>query len=63
MEYEARFGVLSPYTTDLVDSDAKEFRHFRLDISPKIATILTTSWERDYADLVEMVMETEIRCS
>lgn len=62
MENEARFGVLSPHTTDLVDLDAKEFRHFWLDISSKIAMILSTFYERDYADLVEMVMETGIRC-
>ncbi|KAH7835419.1 hypothetical protein Vadar_026019 [Vaccinium darrowii] len=50
VEYEARFGVLSPYTTDLVDSYVKGFRHLQFDISPKIAMILTTFWERDYAN-------------
>lgn len=63
MENEARFGVLSPHTMDLIDSNAKEFRHFRLDISSKIVRILSTFYERDYTDLVEMVMETGIRCS
>ncbi|KAH7854180.1 hypothetical protein Vadar_011106 [Vaccinium darrowii] len=58
-EYEARFAALSRYAPELVDTDAKRCRQFRLGLNPDVFKGLITFRERDYADLVDMARRTE----
>ncbi|KAH7865392.1 hypothetical protein Vadar_005987 [Vaccinium darrowii] len=53
-EYEAKFHALSRYAPDLVDTDAKKCRRFRLGLDADVGAGLTSFRERDYADLVDM---------
>ncbi|KAH7847302.1 hypothetical protein Vadar_024438 [Vaccinium darrowii] len=53
-EYEAKFNALSRYAPDLVDTDAKKCRRFRLGLDDDVGAGLTSYRERDYADLVDM---------
>ncbi|KAH7851763.1 hypothetical protein Vadar_016257 [Vaccinium darrowii] len=58
-EYEARFAALSRYAPELVDTDAKRCRRFRLGLNPDVFKGLITFRERDYVDLVDMARKTE----
>ncbi|KAF7150567.1 hypothetical protein RHSIM_Rhsim02G0129900 [Rhododendron simsii] len=53
-EYEARFAELSEYAPDMVDTEVKKCKRFRLGLSPKVLTKLITYETEDYAALVEM---------
>ncbi|KAG5562239.1 hypothetical protein RHGRI_005093 [Rhododendron griersonianum] len=53
-EYEARFGKLSKYAPDLVNTEKKRCQRFRKGLSSKVSTRLTTYEYEEYARLVEM---------
>ncbi|KAG5564198.1 hypothetical protein RHGRI_000407 [Rhododendron griersonianum] len=53
-EYEARFAELSEYAPELVDTEARKCKRFRLGLSSKVVPRLTTYETEDYAALVEM---------
>ncbi|KAH7842109.1 hypothetical protein Vadar_001570 [Vaccinium darrowii] len=58
-EYEAKFAALSRYALEMVDTDAKRCRRFRLGLNPNVLKELVIFRERDYADLVEMARKAE----
>ncbi|KAH7866352.1 hypothetical protein Vadar_019277 [Vaccinium darrowii] len=58
-EYEAKFAALSRYALEMVDTDAKRCRRFRLGLNPNVLKELVIFQERDYADLVEMARKAE----
>ncbi|KAG5531849.1 hypothetical protein RHGRI_026454 [Rhododendron griersonianum] len=58
-EYEVRFGKLSKYAPDLVNTEAKRCHRFRKGLSSKVTTRLTTYEKEEYALLVEMAKRVE----
>ena len=58
-EYEDKFAALSEYAKELVDTEEKKCKRFRMGLSPEVRKELSTFREADYADLVDIARKSE----